>query len=90
MADAKSTPSYSSDLHFSVFQNRPDRGVLIFSKICSRSSKPRKKVKNGICPIKKFDIDAICNGWNGGMNGTTSAPLSVLHYVVDKVKLFAQ
>ena len=40
--------------------------------------------------MKKFDIDAICNGWNGCMNGTTSAPLSVLHYVVDKVKLFAQ
>ena len=28
-ADAKSTPFYSSDLHFSVFQNRPDRGALV-------------------------------------------------------------
>ena len=27
-ADAKSTPSYSSDLHFLVFQNRPGRGAL--------------------------------------------------------------
>ena len=26
-ADAKSTHSYSSDLHLSVFQNRPDRGA---------------------------------------------------------------
>ena len=29
MADAKSTPSYSSDLHFLGFQYRPDRGALI-------------------------------------------------------------
>ena len=29
MADAKSSPSYSSDLNFSVFQNRPDRGALM-------------------------------------------------------------
>ena len=28
-ADAKSTPSYSSDLHFSVLKYRPDRGMLI-------------------------------------------------------------
>ena len=27
-ADAKSTPSYSSDLHFSVFQDRSERGVF--------------------------------------------------------------
>ena len=33
-ADAKSTPTYSSDLHFSVFQYRPDRGALMCSKIC--------------------------------------------------------
>ena len=32
-ADAISTPFYSSDLHFLVFQNRPDRGALICSKI---------------------------------------------------------
>ena len=30
----------------------------------------------------------LSNGWNVGMNGTISAPKSVLHYVVDKVKLF--
>ena len=29
LADAKSTPSYSSDLHILVFQNSPDRGALI-------------------------------------------------------------
>ena len=49
-ADAKSTTSYFSDLHFTVFQNRLDRGALICSKI-------RKKVENGICPIKKVDND---------------------------------
>ena len=27
-ADAESTTSYSSDLHFSVFQNRPYRGAF--------------------------------------------------------------
>ena len=31
-ADAESTPSYSSDLHFSVLQNRPNRGALLCSK----------------------------------------------------------
>ena len=34
LADAKSTPSYSSDLHLSVLKNRPDRGQLICLKIC--------------------------------------------------------
>ena len=34
---AISTPSYSSDLHFSVFQNRLYRGALICSKICSKN-----------------------------------------------------
>ena len=29
-----------------------------------------------------------CNGWNVRRNGTTSVPMSVLRYVVDKVKLF--
>ena len=43
MVDAKSTPSYSSDLHFSVLQNRPDRGALICSKICSKKFKVKKK-----------------------------------------------
>ena len=33
MADAKSTLCYSLDLHFSVFQNRPNRGALICLKI---------------------------------------------------------
>ena len=45
LADAKSTPSYYSDLHFSIFQNRPHRGVLICSKICVKSSKLRIKVQ---------------------------------------------
>ena len=35
-ADAKSTPAYSLDLHFSVVHYRPDRGTLICSKICSK------------------------------------------------------
>ena len=35
--DVKSTPSYSSDFLLSVFQNRPNRGALICSKICSKS-----------------------------------------------------
>ena len=30
-ADAKSTPSYSSDLHLSVLHYRPDRGALTCS-----------------------------------------------------------
>ena len=47
-ADAKGNPSYSSDLHFSVFQNRPDRGALICSKYVQKSSKIRKKFENGI------------------------------------------
>ena len=54
VADAKSTPCYSSDLHFSVFQNRPYRGALIYSKICSKSYDIRQKVENGIYLIKKF------------------------------------
>ena len=41
--DAKSTTSYSSDLHFSVFQNRPHRGALICSKICSKKLQTKKK-----------------------------------------------
>ena len=36
--DAKSTPSYSLDLHFSVVQDRSKKGELICSKICSNSS----------------------------------------------------
>ena len=53
MADAKSTPSYSSDLHFSVFQNRPDRGLLIMFEKMFKKFWNKKKVKNGNCPIKK-------------------------------------
>ena len=41
--DAKSTPSYSSDLLLSVFQNRPDRGALICLKICSKKYKTKRK-----------------------------------------------
>ena len=35
-------------------------GHYVCSKICSKSSKIRKKVENGICPIKKVDKDAMC------------------------------
>ena len=59
VADAKSTPCHSSDLHFSVFQNRPYRAALIYSKIYSKSSDIRQKVENGIYLIKKFDNDAV-------------------------------
>ena len=31
----KAPPHKSSDLHFSILQNRPDRGPIICSKICS-------------------------------------------------------
>ena len=55
LADAKSAPSYSSDLHLSVFQNRPNS-----SKICSKKFLNKKKDQNGICLIKKVDKDAIC------------------------------
>ena len=30
----KAPPCYSSDVHLSVFQNRPNRGALLCSKIC--------------------------------------------------------
>ena len=33
LADAESITSYSEDLHFSVFQDRSEKGVLISSKI---------------------------------------------------------
>ena len=35
-ADAKRTRSHSSDIHFLVFQNRPNRGALVCLKICSK------------------------------------------------------
>ena len=53
--DAKSTTSYSSDLHFSVFPNRPNRGALICLKFFLKISKIGQKFKNGICRIKKVD-----------------------------------
>ena len=36
---------------------------------------------------KYVTVVYLCNGWDICMNGTTSAPKSVLRYVVDKVKL---
>ena len=42
----KAPPLKSSVLHFSVLQNRPDRGQLMCSKICSKSSKISKQVDN--------------------------------------------
>ena len=36
----------SSVLHFSVFQNRPNRGPLICSKIGSKRHVPDKKIDN--------------------------------------------
>ena len=37
-ADAKTTPSYNSDLHLSVLQNRPDRGGINILKMLSTST----------------------------------------------------
>ena len=37
----------------------PTKGHKICSKKCSKSSKIRQKVINGICPIKKVDNDAV-------------------------------
>ena len=53
MADAKSTLSYSSNIHFSVFQNRPDRGALICWKICLKKFKNKKKGWKWCMPNKK-------------------------------------
>ena len=51
-ADATSTPSYSSDLHFSVFQDRSETGALqMFYKMFDKVLKFPKKVENDICPI---------------------------------------
>ena len=51
LADAKSTPSKSLDLHFSGLKYRPDREALKCSKICSKSSKISKKVDNANNPL---------------------------------------
>ena len=40
-----------------------------------------------LCKIHNTLLHNECNGWNVCLNGTTSAPKSVLCYVVDKVKL---
>ena len=53
MADTKSTLSYSSNLHFSVFQNRPNRGALMCWKICSKKFKNKKKGWKWCMPDKK-------------------------------------
>ena len=46
----------SSDLHFSVLQNRPNRGPLICLKICSK--KLQKKFNNdAICPLPILNLD---------------------------------
>ena len=39
MADSKSTLCLSSDLHLSIIKIRPERGQLLFSKICVMSYK---------------------------------------------------
>ena len=41
----KAPPLKSSDLHILVFQNGPNRGAFICSKICSKSYKIRKRSK---------------------------------------------
>ena len=61
MADAKRTPSYSSDPIFSVFQDRSGKGALICSKLGLKSSKIRKKGAFSIRhryweAVKKFKI----------------------------------
>ena len=52
-------PSVNSRDYISDLQDKSECGVIICSKICSKSSKNRKKVNNGLFPIKKFDTDAI-------------------------------
>ena len=42
-ADTKSTPSYSSNLHLSVSQDRSEKGALIGSKIYSKNYKMKKR-----------------------------------------------
>ena len=60
-ADAKSTPSYSSDLHLSVIKNGLDRGPLKCWKTCL---KMLQKVDNCLCPIKKVNNEAIAIYFN--------------------------
>ena len=46
----------SSGLHFSVFQDKSERGAFtMFKKYVWNSSKIRKKVENALCLIKKFN-----------------------------------
>ena len=72
-ADAKSTPAYSSDLHFSGLYYRPDRGMLICSKICWKSSIRSKKVNKAICPIK-----VKINNFNFNFNSNKNCYLKFL------------
>ena len=51
MADDKRTLSYSLDLHFSVSQNRPERGAIIGLKKVQKIKKIRRKVDNGLSLI---------------------------------------
>ena len=61
LADAKSTPSYSSGLHLSVFQGKSKRGAFkMFEKYVLKISTISNNAENGICPIKKVVNDAIC------------------------------
>ena len=64
LVDAESTPSCSLDLHFSVFQNRPDRGALICSKLCSQLHFNSKKMKvrgirEGAFSIRRTETELI-------------------------------
>ena len=42
-ADAKSNPSYSSELHLLVFQDMSEKGALIFSKICLKKHQSKDR-----------------------------------------------
>ena len=42
-----------SDQHISVFQNRPDRGAIICSKLCSKKFSNKKKGWKWYMPDKK-------------------------------------
>ena len=56
-ADDKSTPSYSSSLHLTVFQDKSERGAFnMFKKYVQKSLTISKKVKNGKCLIKRLTM----------------------------------
>ena len=65
MADAKSTPSYSSDLHLSVFQDRFEKVTLIFflRKLFQSTRLYIKVILNGrpatLCLVNSGDVSVF-------------------------------